>query len=104
MAVPSTHAVSAVVVAILVYGSAAGLLSIAVVSTLRYRNVEQMRGRVMAVNSICFLGSSSIGGPGFGTIVEWTGVSGRVAVPLSATVAATVGALARTKRWLDWRV
>ena len=105
MAVVSAHAVSAAVVAILAYGLTAGLLGVAAVSSLQCRTIEHMRERVMAVHSICFLGSSSIGGPSFSAIAEWVGVSG--AMPVAAVlckVTVAIGTPPRTKRWLDWRV
>jgi hypothetical protein len=53
------------------------------------RTVEDMRGRVMALYSICFLGSSPLGGPAFGALAGWIGVSGalRVTAGICAAVA-----------------
>jgi MFS family permease len=60
-------------------GPASGFLI--VVSTLQAQTVEDMRGRVMALYSICFLGVVS--GPGFGGLAEWLGVSGALCVAAS---------------------
>jgi hypothetical protein len=50
----------------------------------------------MAVYSICFLGSSPIGGPAFGALAAWLGVSG--ALRVEALVCAAV-ALASIVAW-----
>jgi MFS family permease len=71
------------------YGVSAGLFSVSVISTLQAQTVEDMRGRVMALYSICFLGVSLVSGPGFGGLAEWIGVSGalRVAACVCAVTA-----------------
>jgi MFS family permease len=89
MAVAAAHSLAPLVVTIFAYGASASLFSVSVISTLQSRTVEDMRGRVMAVYSICFLGSSPVGGPAFGALAEWFGVSGalRVEACICAVVA-----------------
>jgi MFS family permease len=78
------------------YGVSAGLFSVSVISTLQAQTVEAMRGRVMALYSICFLGVSLVSGPGFGALAEWIGVSGALIV--AAFICAVV-ALVGTVVW-----
>jgi MFS family permease len=75
------------------YGVSAGLFSVSVVSILQVQTVEDMRGRVMALYSICFLGVSLVSGPGFSGLAEWLGVSGalRVAASICAVVVVVGG-------------
>jgi MFS family permease len=89
MAVAAAHSLVPLVVTTFAYGVSAGFFSVSVISTLQSRTVEDMRGRVMAVYSICFLGSSPVGGPAFGALAEWFGVSGalRVEACICAVVA-----------------
>ncbi len=79
-AVAAVHGLDALVATIFGYGVTAGLFSVSVISTLQSQTAEHMRGRVMAVYSICFLGSSPLGGPAFGGLAEWIGVSGALRV------------------------
>jgi hypothetical protein len=80
-------------VATFAYGVSAGLFSVAVISTLQMQAAEDMRGRVMALYSICFLASSPVGGPTFGAIAGWVGVSSalRVEAFICAVVAVAAG-------------
>jgi MFS family permease len=78
------------------YGVSAGAFSVAVIGTLQTHTAEEMRGRVMAWYSLCFLGSSPVGGPTFGVLAGWLGVSGALCV--EATVCAAV-ALATGIAW-----
>jgi MFS family permease len=80
MAVAAAQSLVPLAVTIFAYGVSAGSFSVSVISTLQSRTVEDMRGRVMAVYSICFLGSSPVGGPVFGALAEWIGVSGALRV------------------------
>jgi MFS family permease len=91
-------------VAIFAYGVGAGVFSVAVIGTLQRRTVEEMRGRVMAVHSTCFLGSSLIGGPAFGWLAEGVGVAGalRLAASLCAVTAVAAAILWRA-RWSSAR-
>jgi MFS family permease len=91
MAVATLHELVPLLAAVFAYGVSAGLFSVTVISTLQLHTVEDMRGRVMALYSICFLGSSPVGGPAFGALAGWIGVSGalRVAASICAVVALT---------------
>jgi hypothetical protein len=79
-------------VATFAYGVSVGLFSVAAISTLQLRTVEDMRGRVMALCSICFLGSSPVGGPAFGALAGWIGVSG--ALRITASICAIAALIA----------
>jgi len=96
IAVTAMHSLTPLLAAIFAYGVSAGLFSVAVIGTLQGQTREDMRGRVMAVYSICFMGSSLFGGPGFGALAEWIGVFG--ALRAAACICAA-GALAG----LIWR-
>lgn len=96
LAVAAVHSWIPLLVATFAYGVSAALFSVAVISTLQVRAADEMRGRVMAVYSICFLGSSPIGGPTFGALAAWLGVSG--ALRVEACVCAAV-ALASIVAW-----
>lgn len=96
LAVAALHSWIPLLAATFAYGVSAALFSITVISTLQVRAADEMRGRVMAVYSICFLGSSPIGGPSFGALAAWLGVSG--ALRVEATICAAV-ALASIGVW-----
>jgi predicted MFS family arabinose efflux permease len=83
------------------YGVCAGLFTVTVMSTLQLTAADEMRGRVMALYSICFLGGSLLGGPGFGWVASRIGVSDtlRVAACLCALVVLLVGIFWRGRRW-----
>jgi MFS family permease len=100
LAVASVHNLPFLLAAAFVYGVSAGLFSVTVLATLQARTAEDMRGRVMAVYSICFLGSSLVGGPAFGELSERIGVSGalRVAACICAAVALAGGVWRVTRR------
>ncbi len=96
MAVAAAHDLVPLLAATFAYGVSAGLFSVTVISTLQVQAVEAMRGRVMALYSICFLGVSLVSGPAFGGLAQWIGVSGalRVAASICAVVA-LAGVIAR---------
>jgi MFS family permease len=75
LAVAAVHSLPAMLAAIFAYGLCTGLFSVAVVSTLQSQTLEDMRGRVMAVYSICFNGCSLFGAPAFAALAGWIGVS-----------------------------
>lgn len=89
MAEATAHSLVPLFATTFAYGMSAGLFSVAVISTLQSQAAEHMRGRVMAVYSTCFLGSSPIGAPTFGALTQWIGVSGalRVEACICAVVA-----------------
>jgi MFS family permease len=89
MAVAAAQSLAPMLAATFAYGLSAGLFSVTVLSTLQLQAAEDMRGRVMAVYSVCFLASSPVGGPAFGVLAGWIGVSGalRVAASICAVVA-----------------
>jgi len=91
MVMAAVHDVSFLHAATFAYGVSAGLFSVTVISTLQSRTVEDMRGRVMALYSICFLGVCLVSGPAFGGLAQWIGVSGalRVSGSICAVVALT---------------
>jgi hypothetical protein len=94
VAVAAVHSVVPLLAATFAYGVSAGLFSVTAISTLQLRTVEDMRGRVMALYSICFLGSSPVGGPSFGALAGWIGVSGALRITASiCAVAALVAAI-----------
>jgi MFS family permease len=97
-AVAAAHSMVPLVMAVFAYGVSAGAFSVAVIGTLQTHTAEEMRGRVMAWYSLCFLGSSPVGGPAFGVLAGWLGVSG--ALRVEACVCAAV-ALATA---IGWRV
>src|SRR5437763_4150105 len=101
LVVSVVHGLLPLFAAIFAYGLSAGLFSVTVISTLQSQTLEEMRGRVMAVHSICFLGSSLVGGPAFGGLAEWLGVSGalRVEAAICAVLALGVMVVRRAKRW-----
>lgn len=78
------------------YGASAGLFSVSVVGVLQSHTVDAVRGRVMAVYSVCFLASSLTGGPGFGALAGAIGVGGALRATAGICVLA---ALARTVFW-----
>jgi MFS family permease len=93
IAVAAAHSLVPLVVTIFAYGVSAGLFSVSVISTLQSRTVEDMRGRVMALYSICFLGSSPVGGPAFGALAGWIGVSGALRVEGSVCAVVALAAM-----------
>jgi MFS family permease len=88
LAVAAIHSFVPLVAAIFAYGVSAGLFTVAVISTLQSQTVEDMRGRVMAVYSMCFQGSALIGGPAFGWFAGWIGVS--IALRITGCICAAV--------------
>jgi MFS family permease len=100
MAVAAAHSLVLLLAATFAYGLSAGLFSVTVISTLQLQAAEDMRGRVMALYSICFLGSSPVGGPAFGALAEWIGVSGalRVEASICALVALVASIVWQTTR------
>jgi MFS family permease len=86
LALAAAHSLNPVLLATFAYGVSAGLFSVTVISTLQLRTAEAMRGRVMALYSVCFLGSSPIGGPAFSTLAACIGVSS--ALRVTATICA----------------
>ena len=98
LAVAATHTLQQALAATFAYGLGAGLFSVTVISTLQTRTVEHMRGRVMALYAICFLGSSPIGGPSFAALARWIGVSRALCVTASlCAAAALIGAVLHTR-------
>jgi MFS family permease len=64
-------------------------------STLQLASSPMMRGRVMALWAVAFMGSTPIGGPIVGAICDWWGARWGLAVGAAAClVAACLGALA----------
>lgn len=74
-----------------------GAVSIAFIatanSTLQLNSDDSMRGRVMALYSIVFLGSTPIGGPLVGWIAQSSGVGLAFVIPGIATAASGVAAI-----------
>ncbi len=100
VAVAAVHSVVPLLAATFAYGVSAGLFSVTAISTLQLRTVEDMRGRVMALYSICFLGSSPAGGPAFGALAGWIGVSGALRITASICVmTALVAAIVWQPPW-----
>jgi MFS family permease len=103
LALAAAHAFLPVLAATFVYGVSAGLFSVTVISTLQVGTRENMRGRVMALYSICFLGSSPLGGPAFGVLAGWIGIAGalQMTAAVCAVTAATAMFVGRTSHWPD---
>ena len=96
MAVSASHDLVPLLAAAFAYGVSAGLFSVSVIGTLQERTRDDMRGRVMGLYSVCFVGSSLVGGPAFGGLAEWIGVSGALRVTASiCAVAALAGIIVR---------
>jgi len=96
IAVASAHDLLPLLAATFAYGVSAGLFSVTVISTLQLRTVEAMRGRVMALYAICFMGSSLLGGPSFGALAGAIGVSRALFVAASVCgLVALAGAIVR---------
>jgi MFS family permease len=96
ISVAAAHSITLLLPAVFAYGVSAGLFSVTVINTLQSQAVEAMRGRMMAVYSVAFLASSLVGGPAFGGLAEWPGVSG--AMGIAGTICGLV-ALAATAVW-----
>jgi MFS family permease len=90
IALAAGHSLTPLLLATFTYGVSAGLFSVTVISTLQLRTAEDMRGRVMALYSVCFLGSSPIGGPAFATLAAGIGVSSALRVSASICAAAAL--------------
>jgi len=105
IAVAAAHSMVPLVMAVFAYGVSAGAFSVAVIGTLQTRTAEEMRGRVMALYSLCFLGSSPVGGPAFGVLAGWLGVSGALCVEASVCAAAALATaivwrvVRRSRKW-----
>jgi len=80
LAVSLAHSLMPLLALLFAYGVSAGLFSVAVVGTLQSHTADDMRGRVMALYSICFLGSSLVSAPAFGALAGWIGVAGALRV------------------------
>lgn len=79
--------------AVLVFLGAAGVLFISTTNAMLQLNAEDaMRGRVMALWSIVFLGSTPIGGPVTGLLVRGLGVRWAIGIGGIAAMVAAVGA------------
>jgi MFS family permease len=90
VALAAGHSLNPLLLASFAYGLSAGLFSVTVISTLQLWTAEDMRGRVMALYSVCFLGSSPIGGPAFATLAAGIGVSTALRVTASICAAAAL--------------
>jgi MFS family permease len=101
MAMAAAHTLVPLFAATFACGVSAGLFSVTVISTLQLQAADAMRGRVMALYSICFLGSSPVGGPAFGALAEWIGVSGALYVEASICVAVALTTIVvwQAMRW-----
>jgi MFS family permease len=78
---------------------AAGVLFVSTTNSLLQLNAEDsMRGRVMALWSVVFLGSTPIGGPLTGALARGFGVRWAVAVGGAAAVATAAGAFMALRR------
>ena len=68
-------------------------------STLQLASAPTMRGRVMALWAVAFMGSTPVGGPIVGAVCDWLGGRAGLAVGAAAClVAAGLGALALRRR------
>jgi predicted MFS family arabinose efflux permease len=79
-------------------GVACGFFNVTVSSTLQLRSRDDVRGRVMATYSIGILGSSVIGAPIAGALVDTAGVPATLLI-IAAICAGTGAATA----WICWK-
>ena len=89
-AVSVAHALPTLLDATFAYGLSTGLFSVSVISTLQMQAAEDMRGRAMALYSICAMGSSPVGVPAFGVLAGWIGISAALRVGACISVAAAL--------------
>jgi MFS family permease len=87
-------------------GVVVGCFSIAFMTAstaiVQVRSAPEMRGRVLALQAIVFLGSTPIGGPILGAICDWWGArAGIVVGGLAAVGAAAWGHVANKRKALD---
>ena len=94
LAVAAAHSITLLLPTVFVYGLSAGLFSVTVINSLQSQTAETMRGRVMAVYAVAFLGSSLVGGPAFGALAEWIGISGAMDVAACICAIVALGAAA----------
>jgi MFS family permease len=87
------------IVALALLGSATVTLAASVNSSLQLASEPSMRGRVMALYSIVFLGSTPIGGPIAGFLSQSIGPRAALVMAGAAGLAAAVGARAAFSEW-----
>jgi MFS family permease len=79
-----------------------GACSIALISTanatLQLNSSEQMRGRVMSLYAIAFLGTTPIGAPLVGLIISWSNPRFGIGVGAVLAIATGIGLIATLKR------
>ncbi|MGA2432869.1 MAG: MFS transporter, partial [Acidimicrobiales bacterium] len=79
-----------------------GAFSIAVISTanatLQLNSSQQMRGRVMSLYAIAFLGTTPIGAPLVGLIVSWSNPRVGILVGAALTLATGFGLVFSRRR------
>ncbi len=85
-------------IAIVPMGAASIVFAATANSTLQMETAPAMRGRVMALYGVVFLGSTPIGGPLMGFVAETLGVRHSMALAGGATVLAAVVALRKRLR------
>ena len=79
-------------------GAASILFAATANSTLQMEAAPAMRGRVMALYAVVFLGSTPIGGPLMGYVAEHMGTRAAVVIPGIATLVAAIFALRKRLR------
>jgi predicted MFS family arabinose efflux permease len=79
-------------------GAASTVFSASVNSVLQLASAPLMRGRVMALYSVLFLGSAPVGGPIVGWVSQHAGARTGVLVGAAATLAAAAGLAAYARR------
>ncbi|PTL59673.1 MFS transporter [Paraconexibacter algicola] len=96
--VAASPTVAVQLVALVLLGAASVTFSSGVTSVLQLRVDPQMRGRVMALYSLVFLGSTPFGAPLLGWIGEHAGPRAGLALGGLAALAAAVGAAVAYRR------
>jgi MFS family permease len=96
LAVAGAPTLPLAVVGLALAGAAGATFSAGVNSTLQLEVEPAMRGRVMALYSVVFLGSTPIGGPLVGWLAEAAGPRAGLLLAAVASLAAALFALSRT--------
>lgn len=68
-------------------GAAAGVFAIVASTRFQHRARDDIRGRVMAIFAIAFLGTGMIGGPVVGAMTEWVGLAETLRLVMVACIA-----------------
>lgn len=98
MAVAFAPTLTWAMVAIVPMGAASVVFASTANSTLQMETAPAMRGRVMALFGVVFLGSTPIGGPLMGYVAEHMGTRAAMAIAGAVTLIAAIFALRKRLR------